>query len=391
MKSFIKSKLDNDAYIFTMAQAILHNYPNVEVEYEYVCRNFDETFGKYEIDPHKLRKLIIPQLDHLAGLSMSSSQKSWMNNIRYYKPDFVQFVYDLKLKPQLYITCVVWDDQLKINIKGPWIQTIWFEVPVLAIISESYTRLIHERGNTEALYKNLEDKINLYRGKYSHFFFGDMGTRRRDSFEFQHHVCKRLKGIRTFTGTSNMHIAHALRLKALGTIAHQWFQAHQQLAPLKDSQKVALEIWAQEFRGDLGIALSDTLGFDQFLIDFDMYFAKLFDGCRHDSGDPYEWTEKLIQHYQQLGIDPRTKKAIYSDGLNFEEANKIYEAFRGSIQTSFGIGTWLTNDGIITPLQIVIKMIRCAGGPVAKISDNPIKKICVDENYYKYLCNTFVK
>ena len=171
----------------------------------------------------------------------------------------------------------------------------------------------------------------------------------------------------------------------IGTMAHEWEQAHQQLTSLQDSLKMALDVWAHEYRGDLGIALSDTLGFDAFLNDFDLYFCKLFDGCRHDSGDPYKWTEKLIRHYKDMGIDPKTKRAVYSDGLNFKKANDLYEEFSSQIKTSFGIGTWLTNDTGIEPLQIVIKMVECNGYPIAKISDDPAKGMCENKNYLNYL------
>ena len=187
-------------------------------------------------------------------------------------------------------------------------------------------------------------------------------------------------------GTSNPHFAFKLGVRPIGTMAHEFFQAHQQLGPrLVDSQKVALQCWADEYRGELGIALSDTMGFDKFLKDFDRFFALLFNGCRQDSGDPYEWTERLIAHYRKLRIDPKTKSAIYSDGLTLETAVDIFTRFHEQIETSFGIGTNLTNDcGFVAP-QIVIKMVECNRKPVAKISDSQDKGMCEDGEFLDYM------
>jgi nicotinate phosphoribosyltransferase len=177
-----------------------------------------------------------------------------------------------------------------------------------------------------------------------------------------------------------------LGIKPIGTMAHEFFQAHQQLGPrLVDSQKVALQCWADEYRGELGIALSDTMGFDKFLKDFDRFFSLLFNGCRQDSGDPIEWTEKLIAHYKDMRIDPKTKSAVYSDGLTLESAVDIFTRFNDQIQTSFGIGTNLTNDcGFVAP-QVVIKMVECNRKPVAKISDSKDKGMCEDPEFLDYL------
>jgi len=152
-----------------------------------------------------------------------------------------------------------------------------------------------------------------------------------------------------------------------------------------------LDVWAREYRGDLGIALTDVIGMDAFLRDFDMFFAKLYDGCRHDSGDPIEWGEKLIAHYESMNINPKTKTAIWSDGLTIPKAISIYMNFHERIKCGFGIGTNLTNDVGFDPLNIVIKMIECNGQPVAKLSDSPGKTMCEDKEYVKYLKKVFNK
>jgi nicotinate phosphoribosyltransferase len=173
-------------------------------------------------------------------------------------------------------------------------------------------------------------------------------------------------------------------------MGHEYLQACQALGPrLRDSQVFALETWAKEYRGDLGIALSDVYGLDAFLRDFDMYFCKLFDGARHDSGDPFVWGERIIEHYLANRVDPRTKALVFSDALTFPLAIQIARRFQGRVRVSFGIGTNLTNDLGLQPLQIVIKMVRCNGQPVAKVSDAPEKTMCDDPAYLGYLRHVF--
>jgi nicotinate phosphoribosyltransferase len=194
----------------------------------------------------------------------------------------------------------------------------------------------------------------------------------------------------SFVGTSNVYFAKQLGLLAVGTMAHEWLQAAQALGPrLADSQRWAFQKWADEYRGDLGIALSDVAGLKAFMRDFDMYFCKLFDGARHDSGEPIAWGEAIINHYLANRVDPRSKSLVFSDGLTFPRAVAIAKHFQGRAKTAFGIGTNLTNDLGYTPLQIVIKMVRCNGQPVAKLSDTPAKTMCDDASYLAYLKQVF--
>ena len=191
-------------------------------------------------------------------------------------------------------------------------------------------------------------------------------------------------------GTSNVYFAMTLGLTPLGTMAHEYLQACQSLGPrLRDSQVFGFESWAREYRGDLGIALSDVYGIEPFLRDFDLYFCKLFDGARHDSGDPFAWGERMIAHYKAMRVDPKTKILIFSDGLTVPKTIELYQQFNGRCQLAFGIGTNLTNDLGYEPLQIVIKMVECNGQPVAKLSDTPSKNMCTDEKYLAYLRQVF--
>ena len=191
-------------------------------------------------------------------------------------------------------------------------------------------------------------------------------------------------------GTSNVLFAMQQDMTPLGTMAHEYLQACQAVGPrLRDSQTFAFNTWAREYRGDLGIALSDVCGMDAFLRDFDLFFCKLFDGVRHDSADPFEWGEKLIAHYRRMRIDPLTKTMVFSDSLDVPLAISLFEYFRGRALTAFGIGTNLTNDLGYEALQIVIKMTRCNGQPVAKISDEPSKTMDYDPSYVAYLREVF--
>ncbi len=264
---------------------------------------------------------------------------------------------------------------------------------MLAIVSEVYFRETRPRPDLAEGRRRLDAKIAQINAVPDPAFrIADYGTRRRFSRDWQDEVVRTLKeGIGAkFVGTSNVKLAFDHSLTPLGTMAHEYLQACQAVGPrLRDSQVFAFNTWAREYRGDLGIALSDVCGMDAFLRDFDLFFCKLFDGVRHDSGDPFEWGEKLIAHYQKMRIDPRTKVMVFSDSLNVPLAIRLFEYFKGRSQTAFGIGTNLTNDLGYDPLQIVIKMTRCNGQPVAKISDEPSKAMDYDPSYVAYLREVF--
>jgi len=268
-----------------------------------------------------------------------------------------------------------------------------FEVPVLAIVSEIYFRNTIATPDFDEGRRRLAAKIELINGVPDPAFrIADYGTRRRFSRAWQDEVAATLKVKigEKFVGTSNVMLALERGLTPLGTMAHEYLQACQAVGPrLRDSQVFAFNTWAREYRGDLGIALSDVCGMDAFLRDFDLFFCKLFDGVRHDSGDPFEWGEKLIAHYQRMRIDPRGKAMVFSDSLTVPLAIRLFNYFRGRSQTAFGIGTNLTNDLGYEALQIVIKMTRCNGQPVAKISDEPSKAMDYDPSYVAYLREVF--
>ncbi len=386
----VNSLLDTDFYKLTMMQVVFHQYASAWVRYAFKWRNWDEMH--LTVSPQNFKRKVDAEIDRLCELRFSDDEVNYLAGIRFFKPDFIEYLRLFQLNRK-YIDTSIEKGRLKINIEGPWLNTILYEIPVLATISEIYSNLhgVDEETWIKEGRRRLKDKVSFLMTATvdeHRFKFAEFGTRRRASYAWQKEVIRYLidNCEDRLVGTSNPHFAMKCGIRPIGTMAHEFFQAHQQLGPrLVDSQKVALQCWADEYRGELGIALSDTMGFDKFLKDFDRFFALLFNGCRQDSGDPHRWTEKLIAHYQKMRIDPRTKSAIYSDGLTLETAVDIFNRFHNQIETSFGIGTNLTNDcGFLAP-QVVIKMVECNRKPVAKISDSRDKGMCEDEEFLDYL------
>jgi nicotinate phosphoribosyltransferase len=385
----IESLLDTDLYKFSMMQVVLHQYPAAQVEYRFKCRNAGIDLVPY-IDE------IRTELAALCQLRFTPDELLYLRSWRFLKSDFVDFL-DLFHLNEKYVEITPsasGNGEIEIRIRGPWLHTILFEVPLLAIVNEVYFRHVGAGLDLSEGRRRLQTKIGLLRDTpdYGGCRIADYGTRRRYSRHWQREVVTTLReGLGTqLTGTSNVLLARDLGLTPLGTLAHEYLQAHQALGPrLRDSQVAALEAWAKEYRGDLGIALSDVYGFSAFLRDFDMYFCKLFDGTRHDSGEPFDWGERMLAHYQANRVDPRSKVLVFSDGLDIPKVMQLYAHFRGRCLLAFGVGTNLTNDVGPTPLNIVIKMTRCNGQPVAKLSDSPGKDMCDDEAYLTYLRQVF--
>ena len=394
----IQSLLDTDLYKFTMMQVVLHHFPGAQVEYRFKCRNPGVDLARFADE-------IRDEVRSLCSLQFLDAELDYLRSMRYIKSDFVDFLGLFKLNEK-YIDIVPQPSgELEISIKGPWLHTILFEIPVLAIVNEVYFRNTQPKADVAEGRRRLETKIEQLQGEgLTDLKIADYGTRRRFSKEWHEEVLRTLSArlgpvlvpARTtgkppqFAGTSNVLFAMKLGLIPLGTMAHEYLQACQALGPrLRDSQVFGFEMWGREYRGDLGIALSDVYGMSAFLRDFDLFFCKLFDGSRHDSGDPFQWGERMLAHYTANRVDPRTKTLIFSDGLTVPRTIELYQQFRGRCLLAFGIGTNLTNDLGCEPLQIVIKMIRCNDQPVAKLSDTPSKNMCEDEKYLAYLRQVF--
>lgn len=383
----IQSLLDTDLYKLTMMQGVLHLYPGAQAQYRFKCRNPD-------IDLARLIDDISAEIDHLCSLRLRRDELDYLRGLRYIKPDFVDFLELFQLQRRHVRLSLSRElaGEIELTIDGPWLHTILFEVPILAIISEVWMR---HAGATDFVEgeRRLRDKLALLNApQYADCTITDFGTRRRYSRQWHERLIPLAMDMLgpQFAGTSNVMLAMRHGLTPHGTMAHEWLQAHQALGPrLLDSQKVAFEAWAQEYRGDLGIALSDIVGLDAFLRDFDRYFCKLFDGMRHDSGDPVVWGERVIAHLEHFRLDPSTQTLVFSDGLDIPTVLRLYDHFKGRVKPAFGIGTNLTNDLGPKALSIVLKMVRCNGQPVAKISDSPGKGMCDDAGYLRYLRHVF--
>lgn len=382
----IESLLDTDLYKFTMMQAVLHRFPSAEVEYRFRCRTQAQ-------DLHVSAARVREEIAALCRLRFRPRELKYLRGLRYLKKDFVEILRIFHLQED-HVQVSEDHNELSIVIRGPWLHTILFEVPVLAIVSELHAESRSGPALLDAGATRLEEKIRLVQGieDSASFRFAEFGTRRRYSHTWQRRVIERLATAlpKNLTGTSNVLFAMELGLVPVGTMGHEFLQACQALGPrLVDSQCYALEAWAQEYRGDLGIVLTDVIGLDAFLRDFDLYFCKLFDGVRHDSGDPILWGERMLAHYQRMRVDPLAKTFVFTDGLDMPSAIRIHEHFRGRTRVSFGIGTHLTNDMGFKPPDMIIKMTRCNGQAVAKISDDPKKTLCTDASYLAYLKKVF--
>lgn len=388
----IQSALDFDVYKVNMMSAVAALYPDAMVSYKFIVRS--------EEDLSELLPEVKAEVLKLQDVRFTEDEIAYMKRVApYLKPEFVEALRHFRFNPQSDVsfhnkTMSDGSSQLRITINGLWKETILYETIIMSIVSEVRSRQRWSDIPFEQFQTVLEDKVRylkaeLERRNITNFKFADMSTRRRFSFQAQRTMLEYLSKElpQCLTGTSNYHLARELDLTPIGTVAHEWFMGHQALVNVRDSQKIALQRWQKMFNGALGIALTDTIGIDAFLKDFDEELSHAYVGVRHDSGCPFTWGEKMIAHYESLGIDPMTKMLVFTDGLNFEQALDICEHFQGRVQVSFGIGTSLANDmgnyvndqgEAYQPLSIVIKMVTCNGSPVAKISDEPEKAMCED-------------
>ena len=383
LEPIIVSLLDTDFYKFNMNQVIFHKLTHANGEYYFKCRNSDVTFSDEMVEE------INAQIDHLCTLSFKKKELDYLRSIRFIKNDYVEF---LRLWHPIrdYVDCHKNEDgELVCIIKGPCFSAMQFEIYLLEIINEVYFRMKYNYDElVESAKERLEEKIEkMNNGTYT-FSFAEFGCRRRLSREWQDYVVSQfVTRTKNCKGTSNVYLAMKYGVTPIGTFAHEFVQMYQGFPsiPLAYTNHHALKDWVEEYQGDNGIALTDTLTTDLFLLDFDLLHASSYKGVRHDSGDPFEWGEKIIAHYQKLGIDPKTKSLLFSDSLDFDKAQRLYEYFKDRIKVTFGIGTFVSNDTKERPLNIVIKLQRINGRPVAKLSDVKGKTMCIDENYLDYL------
>ena len=379
----VTSLLDTDLYKFNMDQVIFHTHTDLCGEYYFKCRNTDVVFTQEMLDE------INAQIDHLCTLRFRKEELDYLRSIRFIKNDYVEF---LRLWHPIreYVTAEFDENgALSIVVRGPLFSAMQFEIYLLEIVNEIYFRLQYDY---DVLLKSAEERLDakirdFNAGKYT-FQFAEFGCRRRLSREWEDTVVRRLAfETKNCVGTSNVYLAMKYNLTPIGTYAHEFVQMYQGIdsIPLAYTNHYAMRDWYNEYDGDNGTALTDTVTTDLFLLDFNRSMVNNYTGVRHDSGDPYEWGEKIIAHYKKYGVDPKTKLLLFSDSLDFDRAQALYEHFKDRAKVSFGIGTFCTNDTCESALNIVIKLQYVNGRPVAKLSDVPSKAMCRDEEYLDYL------
>lgn len=380
--------LDTDAYKLHMQQAVFHHYQNVSVVAEFRCRG-DEMLGIYADE-------ITRQLESMQSLALSDEEARYLSGLPFFKQDYLDWLRQFRYDPKQ-VRVRNNQGKLDIRISGLWLEVIMWEVPLLALISEVVHRHCFPLLRPEHAVERLQSKLAEFRQltadlDISRFKLVDFGTRRRFSHDVQMAIVSTLRQeFPWLVGTSNYDIARRLGMTPVGTQAHEWFQAHQQISPvLANSQRAALQAWLDEYPNCLGIALTDCITMDAFLRDFGQHFASRYQGLRHDSGNPVKWGEKAIAHYKSLNIDPRSKTLVFSDNIDLNKAVELYRHFGQRTDVIFGIGTRLTCDiPKVKPLNIVIKLVECNGKPVAKLSDSPGKTICQDKAFVKALRKAF--
>lgn len=379
----IVSLLDTDLYKFNMNQVMFHKHTNLNGKYIFKCRNRSVEFTE------EMCEEINAQIDHLCTLTFTDEELDYLSTLRFIKKDYIEF---LRLWRPLrrYVKCWLDSTELHIEVDGPIFSAMQFEIYLLEIVNEVYFRTKYDYLSLVASAREkLWHKINGFRLENYDFKFAEFGCRRRLSREWQDYAVGELLQTGHCVGTSNVFLAMKYGCKPIGTYAHEYVQMYQGIpgVTLAYTNKMAMDEWFEEYQGDNGTALTDTLGTELFLMDFNKLQANCYTGVRHDSGDPIEWGEAMIAHYEILGIDPKTKTLLFSDSLNFDKAQSIYNHFRGRINVSFGIGTYISNDTCEDPLNIVIKLQYVNGHPVAKLSDDWGKAMCQDNEYLEYLKN----
>ena len=390
MDPIITSLLETDAYKFSMGQAIYHQFSDYKTTWSFKCRNADVHFTPEMIEEIKR------QIRLYCDLRFKEDELEYLNNIRWIKGSYVDF---LRLWKPRYDDFTFGTDApcgLTIETRGTWLNTSMYEIPTLAIVNEVYFRMAYNYRDLMASFEEkLDKKIEgLLDGTYELGSFSEFGLRRRLSGEAQAMAVLKLQEHQGeyknsfFVGTSNVYLAKKHNVTPVGTMAHEWImcvgQGNHRHNPAY-SNWYALDAWVKEYGVLNGTALTDAITTDCFLMDFQLTYATLFSGVRHDSGDPYEWGEKMLAHYKDLGIDPMTKTLLFSDSLDFRRATDIYRYFKGRAKTAFGIGTFIANDTDVPALNIVMKTTACNGMDVAKISDVEGKGMCKNPDYEKYL------
>ena len=390
LNPIINSLLETDLYKFSMGQAIYHQFPSYMTTWTFKCRNKDVKFTEEMVDE------IRAQLQAYCNLRFTEEELEYLGNIKWFKASYINF---LRLwQPRFEDFTITTDSTcgLAIETTGSWLNTSMYEIPTLAIVNEVWFRMNYDyEARIESFKEKLEAKVSKIDKEYFLGTYSEFGLRRRLSAEAQELAVQKLAATSSdtskFIGTSNVYLAKKYNLTPVGTMAHEWImctgQGNQKHNPAY-SNWYALDAWVREYGILNGIALTDTITTKCFLRDFQLTYATLFSGVRHDSGDPVAWGDNMIEHYKSLGIDPKNKTLLFSDGLDFEKATRLNAYFNGKAKPAFGIGTFISNDTDVPALNIVMKTTKCNGTDVAKISDVEGKGMCKNQDYVDYLKRT---
>ena len=383
LEPIVVSLLDTDLYKFNMDQVIFHKHTDLCGEYYFKCRNTDVKFTREMLEE------INGQIDHLCSLKFTKKELDYLRSIRFIRNDYVEFLRLWRPIREYVETGLSKDGELSIVVKGPLFSAMQFEIYLLEIVNEVYFRFAYDYDELlKSAKERLDKKIAAFNDGTYTFQFAEFGCRRRLSREWEDVVIKRLATeTKNCVGTSNVYFAMKHNLTPIGTYAHEFVQMYQGIdsIPLAYTNHYAMKDWYDEYQGDNGTALTDTITTDLFLLDFNRSMVNNYTGVRHDSGDPFKWGEKIIAHYKKYDVDPKTKLLLFSDGLDFDHAQALYDNFKDRAKVSFGIGTFCSNDTKEESLNIVIKLQFVNGRPVAKLSDAPTKAMCRDEEYLEYL------
>ena len=388
LERIINSLLETDLYKFSMGQAIYHQFSDYKTTWSFKCRNTDVHFTPEMVQ--EIKDQILAYCD----LRFNEDELEYLHNIRWLKGSYVDF---LRLWRPNFEDFEITDNAecgLAIETRGTWLNTSMYEIPTLAIVNEVYFRMAYDyKKLMKSFEKRLDEKAGwVESGKYILGNYSEFGLRRRLSAEAQEMAVRKLAEVKSekshFVGTSNVYLAKKYHLMPVGTMAHEWImcvgQGNHRHNPAY-SNHYALDAWVKEYGVLNGTALTDAITTDCFLRDFNLTYATLFSGVRHDSGDPFEWGDKMLEHYKKIGIDGSQKTLLFSDSLDFERADKLFRYFNGKAKVAFGIGTYIANDTDVPPLNIVMKTTACNGNDVAKISDSEGKGLCKNPEYVDYL------
>lgn len=387
----INSILENDLYKFSMSYYYQVHYPNAWGVFTFHDRNNTEYAEEFVC-------ALKAELAHLATLALQPSEFEWATRSIHYIPQcFWEWLRGFRFEPEKIDVWLDDEHHLHIEVADAMYKVTFYEIPILAIVSELYHRHIGDGYQTrteiaEAMRPRMEQKVAI--ASAHNLYFADFGMRRRFNALAEEVVVEYMKEhCPIFAGTSTVALAMRYNIRPIGTMAHECFMFQAAVHSPKEANYEVMEQWVDVYDGNLGTVLTDTYTVDTFLRNFSMKLAKLYDGVRHDSGDPKVFGDKIIRKYESYGIDPLSKTIVFSDGLDFATAADIKEYFAGRIKVTFGIGTNLTCDlPGVRPMNIVMKLKECrinARQPIygcVKLSDVPGKAIGTpaDIANYKY-------